>query len=448
MFDKILIANRGEIACRIIHTCSRLNIKTVAIYSEADRDALHTQLADEAYCIGGARAAESYLNMDVIIETAKQAGAKAVHPGFGFLSENADFVSRCKSAGLVFIGPEADTIAKMGSKSESKALMEKAGVPVVPGYHGDNQETGFLEKEAKKIGYPLMIKASAGGGGKGMRIVNSQKDFSAALEGARREAKNAFGDDRVLLERYVEQPRHIEFQIFGDSKGNVIHLFERECSIQRRYQKIVEESPSAFLDDNLRRQMGAAAVAAAEAVGYINAGTVEFIVGADRGFYFMEMNTRLQVEHPVTEKVTGLDLVEWQLRVATGEPLPLQQDEIDRDGHAIEVRLYAENPERDFLPVTGTVQRFAMPEQHRHFRVDSGISDGDEISIHYDPMIAKLIVWDHDREKCRQRLQRVLAGTAVFGLTTNLKLLRAIAGNKTFASGKFDTGFINQELEN
>ncbi|MGH8400641.1 MAG: acetyl-CoA carboxylase biotin carboxylase subunit, partial [Gammaproteobacteria bacterium] len=352
MFSKILIANRGEIACRVMRTCKRMGIATVAVYSDADRHAMHAQLADEAVHIGPAKASESYLDMERILAAAKQTCAEAIHPGYGFLSENSEFARRCKKAGVVFIGPSPESMDAMASKSAAKTLMEKAGVPVTPGYHSDDQSLKKLEAEARRIGFPLMIKATAGGGGKGMRVVHVEKEFEDALDGARREAKNAFGDERVLLEKYIRQPRHIEFQIFGDSHGNVVHLFERECSLQRRFQKVVEETPSPFLDDTTRKQMGEAAVAAAKAVNYVNAGTIEFIVGADRAFHFMEMNTRLQVEHPITEEITGLDLVEWQLRVASGERLPITiQDGISINGHAIEVRVYAENTAKDFLPV-------------------------------------------------------------------------------------------------
>ncbi|HET7307302.1 MAG TPA: acetyl/propionyl/methylcrotonyl-CoA carboxylase subunit alpha [Gammaproteobacteria bacterium] len=447
MFNKILIANRGEIACRVIETCRRLGIRSVAVYSDADTQARHVQLADEAFHIGPARAADSYLNTDRILKAAKTAGAEAIHPGYGFLSENAPFARAVADADLVFIGPRPETIEMMGSKSRAKALMEDADVPVVPGYHGDEQDAEFLKRQAEKIGWPLMIKAVAGGGGKGMRIVRKAAEFADALEGAKREAKGAFGDDEVLLEKYVEQPRHIEMQIFGDSHGNAVHLFERECTLQRRYQKVVEETPSPFLDDATREKMAAAAVNAARAVGYVNAGTIEFIVGADRGFYFMEMNTRLQVEHPVTEMTTGLDLVEWQLRVAAGEPLPLEQTAIEQRGHAIEVRLYAENVGRGFLPATGRIERFIHPEPDGHFRVDTGVGNGDEISIHYDPMIAKLSVWDYNRTAAIKRLQNALSRAAVFGLVTNLDLLQGIAAHPDFAAGAFDTGFIESQLD-
>ncbi len=447
MFDRVLIANRGEIACRIIESCRRLGVETVAVYSDADAGARHVRMADCAVHIGGSAPAESYLNIERIVRAAVESGAQAVHPGFGFLSERPAFVQAVEAAGLMFIGPSAATMEKMGAKDAAKALMEAANVPVVPGYHGDNQDEDFLADEAGKIGFPLMIKASAGGGGKGMRIVPSADEFRAALTSARREARSAFGDDKVLLERFVQGPRHIEFQIFGDMHGDVVHLFERECSIQRRYQKIIEETPSPFLDDAMRADMGAAAVAAAKAVDYVNAGTVEFIVGADRSFYFMEMNTRLQVEHPVTEMTTGLDLVEWQLRVACGEPLPLIQDEIEREGHAVEVRLYAEDPRQDFLPSVGRIQAFVTPETDADFRLDTGVESGDEVSIHYDPMIAKLVAWDVDREAAIRHLREVLRQTAVFGVKTNLGLLRRIAADPVFAAGDIDTRYIDTHLE-
>ncbi|WP_406672458.1 acetyl/propionyl/methylcrotonyl-CoA carboxylase subunit alpha [Natronospira sp.] len=446
MFRKVLIANRGEIACRVMDTCRDLGVKTVAVYSDADAGARHVRLADEAVHIGPAAAAESYLNAERILEVAKETGAEAVHPGYGFLSENTDFARACDKAGIVFIGPRPDSIDQMGSKSASKHIMEKAGVPVVPGYHGEDQSDETLTAEAEKIGYPLMIKAVSGGGGKGMRVVHEAGEFKAALDGARREGKSSFGDDRVLLEKFIQQPRHIEFQVFADSQGNTIHLFERECSLQRRYQKIVEETPSPALDDSLRAKMGEAAVNAAKAVSYVNAGTVEFIMGADGGFYFMEMNTRLQVEHPVTEMTTGLDLVEWQLRVAAGEPLPLDQDEIEQFGHAFEVRLYAEKVAEGFLPSTGTVRGFDCPDDEEGVRLDTGVEPGDEISIHYDPMVAKLIVFDEDRELSLRRLRETLARTAVFGVETNLSLLRAIAADERFAAGDMDTGMVDERL--
>ncbi|MGH8272225.1 MAG: acetyl-CoA carboxylase biotin carboxylase subunit, partial [Gammaproteobacteria bacterium] len=414
MFGKVLIANRGEIACRVIKTCKRLGIATVAVYSDADRRALHVQSADEAVHIGPAQASESYLDMDRILAAAKETNAEAIHPGYGFLSENSEFARRCKKAGIVFIGPNPDSMDAMASKSAAKALMEKADVPVVPGYHGDDQTLKKLEAEAKRIGFPLMIKATAGGGGKGMRVVHAAKDFKDALDGAKREAKNAFGDDIVLLEKYIEQPRHIEFQVFGDAHGNAVHLFERECTLQRRFQKVVEETPSPFLDDATREKMGEAAVAAARAVNYVNAGTIEFIVGADKSFHFMEMNTRLQVEHPITEETTGLDLVEWQLRIANGEKLPLAQKQIEQHGHAIEVRLYAENADKGFLPVTGRIESFETPDAD-FVRVDTGVRSGDEIGIFYDPMIAKISVSGKDRDDAVGKLRNALARTAVFG---------------------------------
>lgn len=447
MFDRVLIANRGEIACRIIETCRRLGVDTVAVYSDADAGARHVRMADRAVHIGGSAPAESYLDIERIVRAATESGAQAVHPGFGFLSERPAFVEAVEAAGLMFIGPSAATMRKMGAKDTAKTLMEAANVPVVPGYHGNNQDEDFLAAEAEKIGFPLMIKASAGGGGKGMRIVQSADEFRSALVSARREAKSAFGDDKVLLERFVQGPRHIEFQVFGDMHGDVVHLFERECSIQRRYQKIIEETPSPFLDEGMREDMGAAAVAAAKAVDYVNAGTVEFIVGAERSFYFMEMNTRLQVEHPVTEMTTGLDLVEWQLRVACGEPLPLVQDEIEREGHAIEVRLYAEDPRQDFLPSVGRIEAFVTPETDEDFRLDTGVESGDEVSIHYDPMIAKLVAWDVDRDAAIRHLREALRQTAVFGVNTNLGLLRRIAADAVFAAGDIDTRYIDTHLD-
>jgi len=444
-FRKILIANRGEIACRIMRTCEKMDIHTVAVYSDADRGAMHVHMADEAVHIGAAKASESYLDWKRILQAAKDTGAQAVHPGYGFLSENAEFARECKKAGIVFIGPTPEAIDLMGSKSAAKALMEKAGVPVTPGYHGDDQSLKKLEAEAKRIGYPLLIKAVAGGGGKGMRIVNAQAEFKAALEGAQREAKAAFGDDHVLLERYIQQPRHIEFQVFGDSHGNVVHLFERECSLQRRFQKVLEETPSPFLDAEMRRKMGEAAVAAAKAVNYVNAGTIEFIVSPDKSFYFMEMNTRLQVEHPITEETTGVDLVAIQLRVASGEKLPDRLAQVTQKGHAIEVRLYAENPYKGFLPVTGHIDEFITP-QLEYLRVDTGVRSGDDITVFYDPMIAKLTVKGKDRQEAMSNLGRALRDTAVFGLTTNLALLRGICHHRDFRDGLFDTSFIEREL--
>ncbi len=444
MFSKILIANRGEIACRVIRTCRRMGIKTVAVYSDADVHAQHVIQADEAYHIGGARPADSYLKAEVMLVVAKQAGAEAVHPGYGFLSENEAFAEACEQAGIAFIGPTPKAIRQMGSKSAAKALMEKAGVPVVPGYHGDNQDAAYLSEQSKKVGYPQLIKAVAGGGGKGMRLVENHAEFMAQLDAARREAKNAFGNDDVLIERYIQGPHHIEFQVFGDSHGNHLHLFERECSIQRRHQKILEETPSPYLDavnDGMREKMGAAAVAAA-AIDYRGAGTIEFIAGENREFYFMEMNTRLQVEHPITEMTTGEDLVEWQLRVAAGEPLPLAQHDIIPFGHAIEVRICAENPANDFLPQTGTMTVFATPMTDDNTRLDTGVISGDSIGVFYDPMIAKLITWGEDRVEAARHMQQALAQTEVLGMQTNLTFLQTLVQHPAFLAGDTDTGFI------
>ncbi|MFQ6311959.1 acetyl/propionyl/methylcrotonyl-CoA carboxylase subunit alpha [Lysobacter capsici] len=447
MFEKILIANRGEIACRVIRTCRKLGIRTVAVYSEADADAQHVRQADEAYPIGGPRPTDSYLRGDAIIEVARRSGAQAIHPGYGFLSENADFADAVEAAGIAFIGPKAASMRKMGSKAGAKELMQAAGVPVVPGYTGEDQDPAHLHREADRIGYPLMIKAAHGGGGKGMRIVRDSGDFLANLESCQREARNAFGRDRVLLERYVEQPRHIEIQIFGDANGQVIHLNERECSAQRRYQKVLEESPSPFLSPQQRAQMGAAAVMAGHAIDYVNAGTVEFIVGQDGGFYFMEINTRLQVEHPVTELVTGLDLVEWQLRVAAGEPLPQPQDAIVQRGHAIEVRLYAEDPEAGFLPGSGKLERLRLPQADAHVRLDSGVIEGDTVTIFYDPMIAKLIVFDLDRPRALARLRAALAQCEIVGPKSNIEFLERLARHPAVVGGTIDTGYLDRHLD-
>ncbi len=446
-FDKILIANRGEIACRIIRSCRKLGIATVAVYSEADATAQHVRLADEAFPIGGPRPQESYLRGDAIIEVAKRCGAQAIHPGYGFLSENADFAEAVETAGLVFIGPKAASMRKMGSKAGAKDLMASFGVPVVPGYTGEDQDPALLQREADRIGYPLMIKAAHGGGGKGMRIVRAPGEFSAALESCQREAKNAFGRDRVLLERYIEQPRHIEFQVFADSHGQTIHLGERECSAQRRYQKIIEESPSPFLTPERRQRMGEAAVQAARAIDYVNAGTVEFIVGADGGFFFMEINTRLQVEHPVTEMVTGLDLVEWQLRVAAGQPLPLAQDAVIHRGHALEVRLYAEDPEKNFLPGSGKLQSLRLPVPSAQVRLDGGVIAGDTVTIFYDPMIAKLIVWDEDRPRALARLREALADCEVIGPKSNIEFLEQLIRHPVVVEGRIDTGYLDKHLD-
>ncbi|HLX22671.1 MAG TPA: acetyl-CoA carboxylase biotin carboxylase subunit [Usitatibacter sp.] len=445
MFSKILIANRGEIACRVIRTCRRLAIRTVAVHSSIDARALHVEQADEAYLIGGPRPVESYLRGDKIIEVAKASGAQAIHPGYGFLSENEDFARSVEAAGLVFIGPTPEAIEKMGLKDRAKAIMENAGVPVVPGYHGENQDAKFLREQAKKVGFPLLIKAVAGGGGKGMRLVTKDAEFDEQLAAARREAKNAFGDEAVLLERFVQGPHHIEFQVFGDTHGNYVHLFERECSIQRRHQKVLEETPSPFLDDAMRAKMGEAAVAAARAIAYRGAGTIEFIAGADRKFFFMEMNTRLQVEHPVTEMVTGEDLVEWQLRVAAGEPLPLRQAEITSGGHAIEVRLCAENPANNFLPETGRIGVLRAPHEiDEVVRLDTGVREGDEVSVFYDPMIAKLVAWGSDRAEAARRMHESLAATEILGVKTNLAFLERVVAHPAYLAGDTDTAFIER----
>ena len=444
MFSKILIANRGEIACRVIKTAKRLGIKTVAVYSDADRTARHVAMADEAVHIGPSAARESYLIADRIIDAAKRTGAQAIHPGYGFLSENAGFADACAAAGIVFIGPPAASIRAMGSKSEAKKIMEKARVPLVPGYHGDDQSPELLAAEAAKIGFPVLIKASAGGGGKGMRVVESAEKFADALAGAKREAKASFADDHVLVEKYLTRPRHIEIQVFADGQGNCLYLFERDCSIQRRHQKVIEEAPAPNMDPVRRKQMGEAAVAAARAIGYQGAGTVEFIADQDGTFFFMEMNTRLQVEHPVTEAITGQDLVEWQLIVAAGGKMPLAQDELRIDGHAVEVRLYAEDPARNFLPSTGTLVHLKLPEEGAHVRVDTGVRQGDTVTPFYDPMIAKVIVHDRDRTSALRRMAALMGETEVVGVTTNSVLLKALCSHPAFVGGEVDTGFIER----
>jgi len=446
MFKRVLIANRGEIACRVIRTCRRLGIHTIAVYSEADANAQHVRLADEAWPIGGPRPAESYLRGDAILEVARKTGAQAIHPGYGFLSENTGFARACADAGITFIGPRPESIDAMGSKAAAKALMEHHEVPLVPGYHGEDQSPSVLAAEAHRTGFPLMIKAAAGGGGKGMRIVRGEAEFADALASAQREAANAFGDTRVILERYVEHPRHIEFQVFGDTHGNVIHLNERECSAQRRYQKVLEETPSPFLDDARRAAMGEAAVAAARAVNYVGAGTVEFIVGQSGEFFFMEMNTRLQVEHPVTEETLGLDLVEWQLRVAAGEALPLTQPQVHASGHAIEVRLYAEDPDQNFLPGSGKLVKLRLPTPSRHVRIDGGVIEGDTVTIFYDPMIAKLIVWDVDRPQALQRLRDALMACEIVGPKSNIAFLERLARHPAVVEGRIDTGYLDRHL--
>jgi 3-methylcrotonyl-CoA carboxylase alpha subunit len=447
MFERVLIANRGEIACRVIRTCRRLGIRTIAVYSQADQDAQHVRQADEAWPIGGPRPAESYLRGETILEVARRTGAQAIHPGYGFLSENTAFARACTEAGIVFIGPRPESIDAMGSKAAAKALMERHQVPLVPGYHGDNQDADFLAEQARKTGFPLMIKAAAGGGGKGMRIVRAENAFADALASAQREAASSFGDTRVILERYVEHPRHIEFQVFGDTHGQVIHLNERECSAQRRYQKVLEETPSPFLNAERRQAMGEAAVAAAKAVNYVGAGTVEFIVGQDGMFYFMEMNTRLQVEHPVTEETLGLDLVEWQLRIAAGEALPLRQEQIRAHGHAIEVRLYAEDPEQNFLPGSGKLRQLRLPSPARHVRLDGGVIEGDTVTIFYDPMIAKLIVHGADRTQALQRLRDALAECEIVGPKSNIAFLERLVRHPVVIEGRIDTGYLDRHLD-
>ncbi len=441
MFRKILIANRGEIACRVIATCRRLGVATVAVYSDADARSRHVDLADEAWPIGPAPARDSYLVIDKILDVARRSGAEAVHPGYGFLSENPAFAEACAAAGIVLIGPPAAATRAMGSKATSKRLMERSGVKLVPGYHGEDQALATLQAAADRIGYPVLVKASAGGGGKGMRVVERPNSLAAAIEGARSEARASFGDDRLLIEKYLTKPRHIEIQIFADTHGNAVSLFERDCSIQRRHQKVVEEAPAPGVDPARRRRMGDAAIAAARAVGYVGAGTVEFITEGD-DFYFIEMNTRLQVEHPVTEMITGQDLVEWQLRVANGEKLPMTQEQLGISGHAIEGRVYAEDPGRDFLPSIGSLTHLRQPQESKHVRIDTGVRQGDAISPYYDPMVAKLVVWGEDRTQALRRLAGALAGYEVVGVQTNLGLLRAIVAHPAFIRAELDTGFI------
>jgi 3-methylcrotonyl-CoA carboxylase alpha subunit len=444
MFDKILIANRGEIACRIIRTARKMGIRTVAVYSDADARSMHVALADEAYHIGPAPARESYLRAGRILEVALASGAQAVHPGYGFMAENASFAAACAKAGIVFIGPPVSAIEAMGSKSAAKTIMAQADVPLIPGYHGAEQTPELLQTESEKIGYPQLIKACAGGGGKGMRVVQNGDEFITALEAVKREARASFGDENVLLERYLTKPRHVEIQIFADMQGNVLHLFERDCSIQRRHQKILEEAPAPGMTTRLRTRMGEAAVAAAKAIGYVGAGTVEFLLDENDAFYFMEMNTRLQVEHPVTEMITGQDLVAWQLLVACKEPLPLVQKDLAISGHAIEVRIYAEDPDRDFLPSIGLLRHLRTPAENANVRIDTGVRQGDEVSMHYDPMIAKLIVWDTNRAAALRRLRQALSELQVVGVTTNIALLSAIAAHSAFAEADLHTGFISK----
>jgi 3-methylcrotonyl-CoA carboxylase alpha subunit len=455
VFNKILIANRGEIACRVAATARRMGVRTVAVYSDADANARHVHACDEAVHIGASSPRESYLRWERILEAAKATGAQAIHPGYGFLSENEDFANACAQAGLVFIGPPASAIAAMGSKSAAKTLMEKAGVPLVPGYHGKDNDPALLAKEAARIGYPVLIKASAGGGGKGMRRVDRAEDFAAALASCQREAKASFGNDHVLVERYVTRPRHIEIQVFADTQGQCVYLFERDCSVQRRHQKVLEEAPAPGISDARRKQMGEAAVAAAKAVGYVGAGTVEFVAeeldDGDLRAYFMEMNTRLQVEHPVTEAITGHDLVEWQLRVAAGQPLPATQAQLAMRGHAIEARICAENPDANFLPATGTLHVARWPD-HVSFvrsddrpRIDRGFDEGDAISPHYDSMIAKLVVWGENRAQALARLDAALAQTHIVGLATNVAFLRRVVNTQAFATADLDTALIERE---
>ncbi|MFZ6658485.1 acetyl/propionyl/methylcrotonyl-CoA carboxylase subunit alpha [Undibacterium sp. TJN19] len=457
MFTKILIANRGEIACRVAATARRMGIKTVAVYSEADANAKHVAVCDEAVLIGPAAAKESYLRADKIIEVALATGAQAIHPGYGFLSENSQFADACAKNGIAFIGPPVSAIEAMGSKSAAKSLMEKANVPLVPGYHGDNQDADFLHTEADRIGYPVLLKASAGGGGKGMRVIEKSADFKDALASCKREAINSFGDDKVLAEKYLQRPRHIEIQVFADTHGNCVYLFERDCSVQRRHQKVLEEAPAPGMTADRRAAMGDAAVAAAKAVGYVGAGTVEFIANQDGSFYFMEMNTRLQVEHPVTEMITGTDLVEWQLRVAAGEKLPLQQHQLQIHGHAIEARVYAENPEKGFLPSIGTLRHARTPvavnfelggaTDPAAFRIDSGVREGDTISPFYDPMIAKMIVWGKDRKEALARMAQALAQYQIVGLNSNIAFLSRLISSTAFAGADLDTGLIERNQD-
>ncbi|WP_162496307.1 acetyl/propionyl/methylcrotonyl-CoA carboxylase subunit alpha [Bradyrhizobium canariense] len=444
-FRTLLIANRGEIACRVIRTARAMGLRTVAVYSEADRDAMHVALADEAVLLGPARARDSYLNVERLIEAARKTGAEAIHPGYGFLSENAEFAQACFDAGLVFVGPTAPMMTAMGSKSGSKALMEKAGVPLVPGYHGEAQDDATLAKAAEKVGFPILVKASAGGGGRGMRIVRSADELAPAIVSAKREAKAAFGDDRMLIEKYVDNPRHIEVQVIGDSHGNLLSLFERECTLQRRHQKVIEEAPSPTLNPAQRETVCAAARKAAGAVNYVGAGTIEF-VSDGKDVFFIEMNTRLQVEHPVTELITGIDLVEWQLRVAFGEALPLKQDEIKLHGHAVEARVYAENPTKNFMPSVGKISTWRLPAEAGGLRIDSGYREGDTVSPYYDAMLAKMIAWAPTRDVAIERLNRGLEESDVRGIVTNIPFLSALMTHPKVRANAIDTGFIEREL--
>lgn len=444
MFKKLLIANRGEIACRVIKSAKEMGINTVAIYSDADRNALHVQMADEAVHVGAPAAKESYLRGQHIIDLAVEMGVDAIHPGYGFLSENAEFCRLCEENRIVFVGPPVEAIEAMGSKSAAKRIMEKANVPLVPGYHGDDQSPAVLKKHADDMGYPVLLKAAAGGGGKGMRQVWSAKEFNEALDAAKREALSSFNDDHMLVEKYLTQPRHVEIQVFCDQASNGVYLFERDCSVQRRHQKVLEEAPAPGMTEELRAKMGEAALKAASAINYVGAGTVEFLLDSDGSFYFMEMNTRLQVEHPVTEMITGQDLVAWQLKVANGEPLPLTQDQLKIHGHALEARVYAEDPDNEFLPATGTLSYLQPPLESRHVRVDTGVLQGDEVSVYYDPMIAKLIVWDENRDKALDRMSKALSDYRIKGLTTNINFLYNLVNCPAFQEADLDTGFIEK----
>ncbi|XP_052753757.1 methylcrotonoyl-CoA carboxylase subunit alpha, mitochondrial isoform X2 [Galleria mellonella] len=443
--SKVLIANRGEIACRVMRTAKKLGIRTVAVYSDADKHAMHVEMADEAYHIGPAPSAQSYLNAAKILDIAKKSNSHAIHPGYGFLSENVEFCEKCTKEGVIFIGPPPSAIRDMGIKSTSKAIMSSAGVPIVRGYHGEDQSIERLQAEAQKVGFPLMIKAVRGGGGKGMRIAMTEEEFLPQLESAKRESLKSFGDDNMLLEQYITDPRHVEVQVFADMHGNVVHLFERDCSVQRRHQKIIEEAPAPGLSENTRKAIGEAAVRAARAVGYVGAGTVEFILHrVTHEFHFMEMNTRLQVEHPITEMITGTDLVEWQLRVAGGEPLPLTQEEVVRRGHAVECRIYAEEPSAGFLPRAGTLHRLRQPAPEDNVRIETGVREGQEVSVHYDPMIAKLVVWGRDRNEALAKTRAKLSEYQVAGLETNVNFLLRLSGATAFVSGDVHTAFIPQ----
>jgi 3-methylcrotonyl-CoA carboxylase alpha subunit len=447
MFTKILIANRGEIACRIITTAKKMGISTVAVYSDADKNSLHVTQADEAIYIGASPSRESYLVIDKVINAALATGAQAIHPGYGFLSENAEFCQACDANNIIFIGPPVAAIKAMGSKSAAKTIMEKAGVPLVPGYHGDDQNPTILKQAADDMGYPVLLKATAGGGGKGMRQVWNAAEFTSALDAAKREALNGFNDDNMLVEKYLTQPRHIEIQVFCDNFGNAVYLAERDCSVQRRHQKVIEEAPAPGMTTELRQQMGDAAIRAAHAIDYRGAGTIEFLLDVDGSFYFMEMNTRLQVEHPVTEMITGQDLVEWQLRVANNEPLPLQQAQVHINGHAFEARIYAEDPRNDFLPATGTLEFLQAPTTSDVVRVDTGVIQGDDVSVYYDPMIAKLVVWSETRESALRLLAKSLQQYLIAGVTTNIEFLHCLATHKSFEKADFDTGFIEKHQD-